>query len=254
LAGVIKVVLDNSYANRVEGLFYSKSDEKFTVRVLLDEILGDRRFNRTLDVGPGPGHITEPLARRSKHITMVEKLPQFETLLKNQYENADVIVSCISDTTFEEKFDIILFSHVLYYHHESKWLEMTARLHSLLNKGGELLIILNCDSGDWWKIIHPFWDELRSNIGFHYIPISQFKKDLSALGTVQSVPYRYQVWIDPGTTWCNFVGRQMLELNDEAVITQNQQRFLDLAANFKEIDGSIVLDFRGELLRIKAQG
>jgi SAM-dependent methyltransferase len=246
------VVLDNSFANRVEGLFYSKSDEKFTVRGLLEDLFQDRKFGCTLDVGPGPGHITEPLARRSKRITMVEKLPQFEALLRKQFENADVIVNCIAEAPLEEKYDVILFSHVLYYHEESRWLELTAKLHSMLAPGGELLIILNCDSGDWWKIVHPFWDEIRSNIGFHYIPISQFKRDLTSLGPVQSVHYRYQVWIDPGETWCNFVGKQMLEVKDEALLCRLEPRFRALADNFKLIDNSIVLDFRGEILRLRA--
>jgi protein-L-isoaspartate O-methyltransferase len=245
------VVLDNSYANRVEGLFYSKSDEKFTVRALLDEMLGDRRFSSALDVGPGPGHISEPLARRSKHLTMVEKLPQFEELLKRQFENADVIINCINDAQLDKPFDLILCSHVLYYQPESVWLELTTKLHSMLNEGGELLLILNSDSGDWWRMVHQFWDELRPHIGFHYIPLSQFKKGLAAIGSVQTVPYRYQVWIDPGATWCNFVARQMLELKDEQVIADYRERFTALSGNFKQIDTSIVLDFRAEILRIK---
>jgi SAM-dependent methyltransferase len=184
---------------------------------------------------------------------MVEKLPQFEELLRRQFENAQVIVSSISDAQFEQKFDVILFSHVLYYMPEDQWVPLTRRLQSLLSEGGELLIILNCDSGDWWRIIHPFWDELRPHIGFHYVPLTQFKRELSALSNVQSVHYGYQVWIDPGPTWVNFVGKQMLELNDERLIAQNEQRFAEMAGQFKQVDGSIVLNFRGEILRLKAK-
>lgn len=246
-------VVENGLASRVDGLFYSKSDEKFTVRTLLDELFAGGKFRETLDVGPGPGHISEPLARCSQRITMVEKSLKYEPLLRGQFENARVIISPIEDLVFDERFDVILFSHVLYYLPEEKWLEVCTKLHSMLSQRGELLIVLNSDSGDWWRIVNHFWDEMRDHIGFHYIPSTTFKKELSKLGSVRVHSYRYQMWIDPGATWCEFVGKQILEIFDDSVLAANEQRFAEFAKAFKQIDGSYVLDMRAEIIRVRAR-
>lgn len=244
------MALDNSYADRMEGLFYSKSDEKFTVRALLDDILEHKKFNHALDVGPGPGHISEPIARRSRQLTMIEMLPEYEEILRKRFDNAKIMIGSIKEFELTPHYDVILFSHVLYYHPESEWLSLTQRLYDALVPGGELIIALNSDSGDWWKIVQPFWERLRPQITFNYIPLSFFKKELSALGHLHIYPYRYQLWTDPGPTWSVFVGKQMLEIADDQVVADNEAEFTALASQFKQVDGSIVLDFRAEIIRI----
>jgi len=247
------VPLDNSYAERVDTLFYSKSDEKFTVRALLDEVFGNKKFGNSLDIGPGAGHISEPLYRRSKHLTLVEKLPKFEPILRTQFEDAEVIIKSINDVTLPPKFDAILFSHVLYYQPEQEWMNLTQRLFDSLVKDGELIVALNSDAGDWWQIVHTFWDKLREHISFHYIPLTQFRKELSKLGHLHIYPYRYQMWIEPAD-WNYFVGKQLLEIEDDAVLRANEAAIAALANNFKTVDGNIVLDFKAELIRIQKDG
>lgn len=232
-----------------EGLFYSKSDEKFTVRSLLDEIFGNATFDRALDVGPGSGHITEPLARRTRQLVLVERAPQYEEILRNQFPTAKIFVSSFADTQLTGTFDAILFSHVLYYHQPDVWLPYCKRLVDLLSDKGELLVILNSDAGDWWKIMSQFRPTLGEHIGFHYKPLSQFKRELAEIAHVQPVPYRFQIWIEPGA-WCEFIGKQILEIADEAVLKQNADSFAQFAKQFKQVDGSIVMDFRGEILRL----
>ena len=244
------MALDNSYADRMEGLFYSKSDEKFTVRALLDDILENKKFNHALDVGPGPGHISEPIARRSRQLTMIEALPEYEEILRQRFDNAKVVIGSIREFDLTRQYDLILFSHVLYYHCDADWLPLTAKLYDALVPGGELILALNSDSGDWWKIVQPFWDRLRPHITFNYIPLTAFKKELSALGHLHIYPYRYQLWTDPGPTWNVFVGKQMLEITDDQVLADNEAEFSALAHQFKQIDGSIVLDFKAEIIRI----
>jgi SAM-dependent methyltransferase len=245
------LILDTSYANRIDALFYSKSDEKFTVRALLDDIFGNRKFERALDVGPGLGHITEPLARRTKHLVLVEPMAEYEEALKQQFSNATVIVAPFGSARLTGKFDLILCSHVLYYQHTSTWLSFCQKLLELLSDDGELLIIMNSDVGDWWKIMHHYSATLGGQIGFHYEPMSQFKRELSAIASVHTLQYRYQVWIEPGATWADFIGRQILELRDEAVLKEHEQEFTQFAKQFKQVDGSVVMDFRSEILRVR---
>jgi SAM-dependent methyltransferase len=244
--------MDSNLAERQEVLFYSKSDEKFTVRALLDDLLGERQFDRALDVGCGPGHITEPLARRTRQLVLMEKMPQFEESLKRQFPNAKVIVSDFRETQPTGKFDVILFAHVLYYQPAEQWLEICKSMLELLTDEGELVIVLNSDSGDWWKILNTFSRELKPHIGFHYKPLSSFKRELSAIAKVQSFPYRFQVWADPApAAWADFVGKEMLEIADENVLREKAGEFAEFAKHFKQIDGSAVMDFRAELLRLR---
>ncbi len=244
---------DNSSADRVEEVFYSRSDEKFTLRALLDEILGDRKFNKALDVGPGAGHISETLARRTRELTMVELSPRYQDILRSQFENARIITASIAEVPLKSEFELILFSHNLYYHPEDQWLSLCRRLFDLLVPGGELIIIMNSDQGDWWKIVGSYWEKLRESISFHYIPLSQFKKELSCLAPLKVHPYRFHLWIEPGETWIKFVGRQILELSDESVLLDNEQNFLAMDKSFRHVDGKIELDFRAEIIRLKRE-
>ena len=245
------MALGNSFTQADEGLFYSKSDEKFTVRALLDEILENKKFNHALDVGPGHGHISEPLATRSRHLTMVERLPECEEALRARFDNANVIINDIEQVELVPHYDAILFAHVLYYVPEERWLPLLRKLYGLLVPGGELILVLNSDSGDWWQIISHYWQQLREHIAFHYIPLSQFKKELAEFGHLHIYPYRYQLWTEPGASWPHFVGRQLLEIGDETVLREQEAGFNSLASKFKHVDGCIVLDFRAEVLRLR---
>jgi SAM-dependent methyltransferase len=247
-----KLSVKDEPVNRFDGLFYSKSDEKFTVRTLLEEIFGDRSFERSLDVGPGAGHVSEPLVKRSKAVTMIESAAEFQPILKQRFEKANVIVSRLADVELTEKFDVILFSHVLYYQPCDQWLDCVKRLQALLKPGGELLIILNADSGDWWKIISRYRADLGKYFGFNYIALSTFRKELAALGAVKVHPYRYQMWIDQAD-WSEFIGHQMLELTDETVMREHEAAFAEFGKMFKIMDNNFVLDMRAEIIRLAAR-
>lgn len=246
-----ELMLDNSYANRMEGLFYSKSDEKFTVRALLDQIFANRSFERALDVGAGRGHITEPLARRTRQLVLVDRNPGCEEILKQQFPNAKIVVSEIDSAPLVGKFDVVLCSHFLYYQRTDTWVPFCERLLNLLSDSGELLIVLNSDSGDWWKIISHYSATLGNHVSFHYKPLSQFKRELNAFAQVQAHPYRFQVWIEPGEAWTRFIGKQILEIEDESLLEQHALDFAQFAKQFKQIDGSVVMEFRSEIVRIR---
>ncbi len=245
--------LEDSYTDRIEALFYSKSDEKFVVRQELGEILGHKRFGKVLDVGPGQGHITEPLAARTDDLTLVEIRADYGEQLRKQFEKARIIIDSIDNVDLPQGFDLILLSHNLYYHRAEEWFPLCKRLHDALAPGGELFIIVNPDAGNWWEIINHFWDRLRPHINFDYIPISRFRKELAKLGPVRSHSYRYQLWVDPGSSFADFVGREMLEINDDQVMKQYEADFAEMEQRFRHVDGSAVLDFHGEIIRVSKQ-
>ncbi len=246
-----ELMLDNTYASRIEGLFYSKSDEKFTVRALLDEVFGNAHFDNALDVGPGPGHITEPLALRTRNLTLVERQAHYEPILRKQFPNAKVIISDFEGAGLHGPYNAILLSHVLYYQPVESWSGLCAKLIELLAEKGELYVILNSDAGDWWKIVHHYSPKLAGHMAFHYKPLSQFKRELASIAQVHSHPYRFQVWIEPGATWPEFIGKQMLEIKDDAVLEAYDADFAQFVKQFKQVDGSVVMDFRAELVRLR---
>lgn len=245
-----ELMTNSQCAKRLQGLFYSKSDEKFTVRALLEEMFGEQKFERALDIGPGAGHISEPLARRTKNLVFVESDPNYAELLKQQFPSSKVIVSDFRDAELSGNFNLILLSHVLYYQPEETWLSSCQRLLDMLSERGELLVILNSDAGDWWKIIQQYQPKLGQHISFHYQPASAFRRELSAIASVQSQQYRFQIWIEPAS-WADFIGRQILELSDESMLADYASDFAQFAKQFKQIDGNIVMDFRSEVLRLR---
>lgn len=237
-------------AEQSEGLFYSKSDEKFTVRALLEDLFGKRAFERGLDIGCGPGHITEPLAARSKHLTLVEQASELEPVLRRQFPNARIVIDDFNKMQLSSKFDAILFAHVLYYQPVERWPGIVKSLLDLLSDDGELYVILNADSGDWWKIIQTFSPSLSQHVSFHYVPLSRFKRDLAEIASVQSFPYRFQVWIEE-SAWADFIGKQILEIPDDALLREHAGQFAQFAKQFKHVDGQLVMDFRAEVLRLR---
>jgi SAM-dependent methyltransferase len=245
------LAVGNINTDRIEGLFYSKADEKFIVRALLDDLFGNRTFERALDVGCGPGHISEPLARRTRQMFFVEKLPQYEDVLRKQFSHAKIVISDFREMQLAGKFDAIMFSHVLYYQPIDVWVDICKSLLDMLSDDGELFIIMNADAGDWWKIMQAFVPTLAEHVSFSYKPLSQLKRELNQIAKVQSFPYRFQVWIDSGATWTDFIGKQILEIRDDKVLREHAAEFAEFAKQFKHVDGTVVMDFRAELLRLR---
>lgn len=234
---------------RFDNIFYTKSDEKFVLRPLLDEIFGDRKFEFAMDVGPGAGHITEPLARRSRSLLLVEKSAAFQETLKQRFPDAQILLSPIEDVERDERFDIIVLAHVLYYHPAQNWLELLEKLGGMLSSAGEIVVILNADSGDWWRLLSAFWDELRPHIAFDYIPLSELRKQLSERFQLKAHPYRYHLWIE-SDAWCEVVGKRILDIQDEQILPSYARRFREFSSAFKQVDGSFVLDMRAQILRL----
>ncbi len=232
-----------------DSMFYTKSDEKFTVRALLDEIFADRRFNYSMDVGPGAGHVTEPLAQRSRHLVLVEKSQEFHDILKKRFPEAEIMVSPIEQVNRTESFDVIMLAHLLYYHPEDEWVPLLEKMSSMLSPSGELIVALNSDAGDWWRLLSAFWDELQPLFAFDYIPLSELRKTLMTKFNLKCYPYRYQLWVEPDS-WTEVVGKRILEVKDHTLLPSYERRFREFSSSFRQVDGNFVLDMRAEILRL----
>ena len=97
----------STYADPQHVGFYT-GEVRPTVRALLDELFGDAQFDRAMDVGPGEGHITEPLARRTKNLLLVEETPQYETILRQQFPQAKMLIADYKTAPLSGPFDVIM--------------------------------------------------------------------------------------------------------------------------------------------------
>lgn len=174
-----------NFHKKLSKLFYQDTGEKRVLRKKLSQLLDGRTFLNGLDVGPGPGLITQPLYDRCQSLTLVELLPIYEKMLCKKFPNANVLIESISDFSPKNKFDIILCSHVLYYFDKQSIDSVLTKLITSLNPEGILiLILLDCDF-----ILQYFNDKLNHLFGVNFIDIKTIGNKLSKLGKVEFWEY-----------------------------------------------------------------
>jgi Trans-aconitate methyltransferase len=224
------VASDLEYAARIERLFYSHTDEKRIVAKLLDTVLGRRRHANGLDVGPGPGHITHLLSKRVSRLTLVEINHCYEDTLRSRYPTADLFIGSICDHKLDANSqDLILFSHVLYYIPESHWLSLSTRLYDALTPGGRLVIVVNDDRGDWWDILERFREPLGKYYSFSYQRPSRLCDELGAMTRIEVHRYPYHVVLPSLAAGIEFVGRQMLQIDNDEEFNRYHPAFKQVA-------------------------
>jgi trans-aconitate methyltransferase len=240
---------DPTYAARMQAM-YDRTDEKPVLKAHLTQVLGKRRFSHALDVGPGPGELTEVLHQHSDRLTLVEITPSFEPVLKRRFPAARVVIDSIGTFDLKQEFDAILYSQGLYYQPESEWFSICKRLYDSLLTGGELILIMNTDSGDYWKTIDHFWALSAELKTFYYRPWSQFRKELSRLGEMKVTPVSYgadfsQDEID------DYMGGGLLALLDSEVEAKYRARIHEFSQQFLRPDGRYVMKIDCEIVTLK---
>jgi trans-aconitate methyltransferase len=187
---------DNQFSpDLFQRLFYSKTNEKTVVAKLLRENFLDRKFNKALDIGAGPGEITNILAQHADALTIVEANTFYENTLRNKFPRANVIIGDVRTTELDSDFNFILLNQVLYFFPANEWLTICGNLRNKLSSGGELLIILNDHHcGDLRKIFASNFNRLKPHLTWDYMPLDQFASALTKGGaTLSVVPYSYEV-------------------------------------------------------------
>ncbi len=129
------------FSNVMEQLYYTNSNEKILLNELLRNILQNSTFNHGLDIGAGQGLITQPLAERCKHLTLIEPLIDHASMLKNKFANAQIFQGLFQDFDSDTQFDIILCAHMLYYLQPEELTPVLTRMVNLLMPHGSLFIV-----------------------------------------------------------------------------------------------------------------
>lgn len=95
------------------------------------------RNGATLELGPAEGVMTDRLARRAGHLTVVEGSATFCNQLRNRHPGITVVNALFENFEPKRKFDNILLGHVLEHVEDAN--QILERCRSWLNKGGVLL-------------------------------------------------------------------------------------------------------------------
>jgi len=230
-----KIRLSDELISWVEA-YYSRSNEKPILAEKLGEILAGKKFEYALDVGPGPGLVTQPLACRTKQLTLVEITSKYTDTLKSKFPNAKVVVSAIEDFPLNSHYDCILYSQGLYYQPEDEWLSICSRMFNTLTPGGLLILVLNRDSGDWWKIVSHFWGRSPKNKAFHYRRSSEFKKQLAELGEFQTHVFYHQHHYSTEEEFAKLMAYGWLAIQDEEHVAVLDEELRAFANNFRDGD------------------
>jgi len=240
---------DPNFAYRMQ-LQYDRSNEKLVVLEALNNIIGERNFRSSLDIACGPGELTKALSEKSDSLTLVEITESYRELLHKKFPKAKIIIDSIDNLHFEASFDAILFSHAYYYWTESEWVNLTKRILSFLRPGASLFLVMNSDSGDWWKMIQHFWSQFPETKTFSYRAWSLFKKQLSELGQIKTIPLRYYYKF-PEEEAVEVLNASVLAFTEPKMVQKYKKQALDFCNNFDRENGLICMNVDCEVIELK---
>lgn len=138
----MEIIADSSrLVSSLEELFYADSNEKNILREKISHILAGNRYQDAIDIGAGPGLVSEVLNNHAERLTLLEIMPEYYQALKDKFPDAQIKIESILDFEFHRNYDLILLSHVLYYISTSEWERILKKLYFHLRPGGKLIVI-----------------------------------------------------------------------------------------------------------------
>lgn len=137
----MQIITDSSkFAADLNTLFYADSNEKSVLRHKLKLILEVFQYQNAIDLGAGPGLVSDVLQQHAKNLTLVEITPDYYQDLKKTFPQARIEIQSVLDFNFSQQYDLMLFSHVLYYIAIDEWEKILKKLYSNLMPGGKLIV------------------------------------------------------------------------------------------------------------------
>jgi SAM-dependent methyltransferase len=175
---------------RIEG-YYKFSDEKIVLGEMLNLKL---RFSylSALDVGCGNGEVSHYIAQRTADLHLCEINPFYEEELRTKFPHAVIEIKDIKHTILKE-YDLIFFSQGLYYHPKQDWHGIIDRLMGSLAPGGEMIVVLNSNKGDWWEAINSVRKLHPDVLAFSYLPSDELIALLSLKYQLEFDTFCYQI-------------------------------------------------------------
>lgn len=107
-----------------------------------------------LDVGAGPGTVARRLAPHFGSLTLLE--PNREQLAGFDLPGAKLIHDTLEGFRTEEKYDLVLCSHVLYHVPIPEWGGFVERLLTFVKPGGFCVVVLGSANGQNYELHRDF--------------------------------------------------------------------------------------------------
>jgi len=237
------VKLENSLSEKLHNLFYVETNEKNILTKKLTQLLEGKHVSKALDVGPGPGLITEPVYQRCQELTLIEPLAEYVPVLQEKFPSATILTQSFLDFSTNEKFDIILCSHVLYYFNNSTLKIALDKLINLLSTSGILIIILlDCD-----YLLQYFKPTIGHLFGVNFININTILHFLSERGKTEFVEYFFEKKLKNYDALLEYLFH-FLSLNNKEDLLSCHQELKQLSSLLLKKEDHYVLQQHGKLL------
>lgn len=141
----------------------SKSDEKQVLVASIKDIISDGKFRSCLEIGLGTStFFSENLSPEFNTYTIVEReavdvvLPANTELIHADWESA----------VLQNKYDVILALHVVYYFNDKK--AAIQKMFDCLNPGGVVIFVVNGKDGDYGPLKQKFSELIHEEYKFAY--------------------------------------------------------------------------------------
>ncbi|NOK32929.1 class I SAM-dependent methyltransferase [Corallococcus exercitus] len=111
-----------------------------------------------LDVGAGAGSVAERLAPLFDSLTLLEPNP--EQSARFRHEKAKVLPVSLEGFDSQDRYDLVVCSHVMYHVPVSEWGGFIDRLLGFVRPGGTCLMVMAAARGPTYEMCREFSDTL----------------------------------------------------------------------------------------------
>lgn len=116
--------------------YYERRKYALTVAALPKE-----RYRRAFEPGCANGALTALLAPRCDSLIAMELMPECAARARARVPNVDIRIGAIPDDWPEGKFDLIVWSEVVYYLDDGGVTQLLARANESLERGGHVVAV-----------------------------------------------------------------------------------------------------------------
>jgi hypothetical protein len=158
---------------QTEEVFYASCDhvEQMTRFIVKKVLPGLHSRDAFLDIGPGPGHITQAIGKNFSSTAVIEPNRAYAPLYEeNGYLS---LFANFQDARLDTSFDLVLCAHVLYHVEHPTWPSFLKKIYSIIRKDGKGVVVLIAPKGDFHA--------LCSSINPHYSNSSVIEPILNTL-------------------------------------------------------------------------
>ncbi|MAZ77109.1 MAG: hypothetical protein CMF39_00335 [Legionellaceae bacterium] len=235
------------YIAEIDELIYANSNEKAVLKAALQAYFSGKHFSKGLDVGPGPGLISMPLYECCDELTLLEYLPEYKTVLQEKYPKANIVIDSIETVRFDQRFDLILFAHVIYFFKFDQWPDVFKKMLNLLTSDGELLIVV----ADVCSIINLFSKRFSASMSANYMSsIDQLKQMLMSYAQVSLSRHPISIVVKSRDQLVELV-THMLGIEDRDAVLSCEDELQELEAQMVERDGQMCLELDNVIFALR---